>query len=191
MMMRKDVIAVMGAALLAAAPMEAQVFTPTYQAPVQGQDIGVYLFDAGDVGIEGMLRQRIGSQTDLGLRLGFAEAGDDEVITLGADLRAPLRLGGTAPIALALTGGAQALLGDLDAFGIQGGVSIGYTFAEANLTPYIHPRLALVNAGDDSELELGADIGFDLGVSDNLILRLGANVGDIGADWGVGLAWRR
>ena len=190
--MRKNgFVAAIAAALMAVPGARAQVFTPTYQAPVQGQDIGIYLFDAGDVGLEGIFRQRIGSQTDLGLRVGFAEAGNDELITLGADLRAPLRVAGAAPVAFALTGGAQAALGGGDAFGIQGGVSIGYTFDEVRFTPYIHPRLALISANDESDLELGADLGFDWGINESLILRLGANVGDVGANWGIGLAWRR
>jgi hypothetical protein len=73
---------------------------------------------------------------------------------------------------------------------VQGGVSVGYTFAEARLTPYIHPRLALISANDETELEVEADLGFDMDVARQLRLRLGVNLGD-GADWGIGLAFRR
>jgi hypothetical protein len=190
--MRKVFLAAMGAAMVVAAPAGAQIFTPTYQAPVQGQDIGIYIMDAGDdVGVEGMIRRRFGATTDVGFRVGFAEAGNDgDVLLLGADLRAPLRLAGVEPLSLALTGGIQAALLDADAVGLQGGVSLGYTFAEANFTPYIHPRLALINANDETDLEVEADVGFDWGITDTLVFRLGANLGD-GADWGIGLAFRR
>jgi hypothetical protein len=189
--MRKRMIAALGTALLSAAPAAgAQVFTPTFQAPVPGQDLGVYLFDSSsDVGVEGIYRLGFG-QGDLGLRVGFADTDGDGVILLGADYRNPLRVASVQPLALAFTAGAQAALGDADGFGVQGGLSIGYTFSEVRMTPYIHPRLTLTSIGDDSELDVNADLGFDLDVARNLRLRLGVNVGD-GADWGIGLAFRR
>jgi len=57
----------------------------------------------------------------------------------------------------------------------------------------VHPRLAIVSALDDNsgaELDVLADIGADFDFAPNLSLRLGVNLGD-GADWGIGLAWRR
>lgn len=188
---KRMMTAVSAAMLTVASAAGAQVFTPTYQAPVTGQDLGVYLFDAGsgDLGVEGMLRTGFGGG-DLGLRAGFADSDGDGVILLGADYRNPLQVAGVQPLALAFTVGAQAALGDVDGFGVQGGLSVGYTFSEVRLTPYIHPRLVLTSIEDESELDVEADLGFDLGLTDRLALRLGVNVGD-GADWGVGLAFRR
>jgi hypothetical protein len=72
---------------------------------------------------------------------------------------------------------------------------VGHTFVEPGIriTPYIHPRVAVVSAiGDDSDAELDvlADLGADIDFAPNLSLRVGVNLGE-GADWGIGLAWRR
>jgi hypothetical protein len=74
-------------------------------------------------------------------------------------------------------------------------VDFGHTFAQPGLaiTPYIHPRLAIVSplsSNADARLDVLADIGADFDFAPNLSLRLGVNLGD-GADWGIGLAWRR
>ncbi|HYW07501.1 MAG TPA: hypothetical protein VE913_11120 [Longimicrobium sp.] len=191
--MRKIVFAALFGvlALAAAEPARAQVFTPTFQAPVRGNDIGVYLSDfGGDLAIEGIARRGLGGY-DLGLRLGIA----DEAVLVGLDSRSPLRLAGTTPLDLALTfGGQGALGGDANAFGAQVGVSIGHTFAapELSITPYIHPR-ASVFFGDatDEGFHPQADVGLDVAFRSNLILRFGANLADEGADWGLGLSFRR
>jgi len=174
----------------------AQVFTPTYLAPRQSSDLGVYVSDGpGELAIEGIWRRALGGGSGLGLRAGFADANDGNAFLLGIDYRNPLSLAGTAPVDLALTLGGQAVLGDLEGFGAQIGLSLGYTFTapELTVTPYIHPRLAVisVDAGGDDEADLEplADVGVDLGFSPNLSLRFGVNLGD-GADWGIGLAWR-
>lgn len=185
-------VAAAAAAVLLLAPRAgAQVFTPTFQAPTSSNDLGIYLVDFGDLGVEGVLRRSMGGG-DLGLRAGFADANDGDVILLGLDYRSPLRLSGTQPLALAWTLGGQAALGDADGFGVQGGVSVGYAFRspELTITPYIHPRIAFVDAGDDGDLEVLGDVGLDVGLSQGLELRFGANLGD-GADWGIGLAFRR
>lgn len=174
----------------------AQVFTPTYQAPRSSSDLGIYLADGpGDFSVEAVLRRGFGGY-DLGLRGGIADTHDDASILLGADLRNPLSAG-TAPIDLAFTAGVQAALGDVTALGLQAGLSLGHTFLPAgggfSVTPYIHPRIALVDSGhpaDDFDLDLAADLGFDFVMTSGLILRLGINLSDPGADWGVGLAWR-
>lgn len=172
----------------------AQVFTPTFQSTRRGgSDIGLYLSDGpGDLAVEGVWRRGFGSG-DLGLRAGFADIGSGDVL-LGADWRQPLALG-TAPVDLALTFGAQGAFGDVDGIGGQVGVDFGHTFAQpgVSITPYVHPRLALVSAladNADAELDVLADIGADFDFAPNLSLRVGVNLGD-GADWGIGLAWRR
>ena len=181
------------AALLSAVPAAAQVFTPTFQSTRRGSDIGIYLSDGpGDLAAEGIWRRGFGTG-DLGLRLGFADVGDGDVL-VGADWRQPLNLQ-TAPIDLALTFGAQGAFGDVSGIGGQVGLDLGHTFAEPGLsiTPYVHPRVAIVSAladNADAELDLLADIGADFDFAPNLSLRVGVNLGD-GADWGIGLAWRR
>jgi hypothetical protein len=193
-MVRKWLVSTLAVVALAAASAgtaRAQVFTPTFQSPRLTNDIGVYLSDAdpGDLSIEGIWRGG-----PLGLRVGLVDAGDD-LLSIGGELRSPLLLAG-APVSLAFTAGAQALIGDAEAFGVQGGLSAGYTFNSPGLavTPYIHPRIGLINGfaeDDDLEIEVMADVGVDVEFAPRFILRFGANLGDVGADWGIGLAWRQ
>ena len=186
------VVSAFAAVMMVVVPARAQVFTPTFQSTERGSDIGLYLSDGpGDLAVEGIWRRGFGTG-DLGLRAGFADVGDGELL-LGADWRQPLALG-TQPVDVALTFGGQAVLGDVDGIGGQVGLAFGHTFVEEGLhvTPYVHPRVALVSAiGDDSDAKLDvlADLGADFRFAPNLTLRVGVNLGD-GADWGIGLAWR-
>lgn len=191
--MKKAMWVAAAAAVLGTTQVQAQIFTPTFQGTARSSDIGLYLSDGpGDLALEGIWRRNFGTG-DLGLRAGFADVGDGALL-LGVDWRQPLNLQ-TAPLDLAITLGAQGVVGDVDGFGGQVGLAIGHTFAEEGLrfTPYIHPRVALVAAvADDSDAELDvlADLGVDVDFTPNLSVRLGVNLGD-GADWGIGLALRR
>lgn len=183
-----------GAIAGTAGAARAQVFTPTYQEPRPSNDLGVYLSDGpGDFAVEGILRRNFGGY-DLGLRGGIADTEDVSAL-LGLDLRSPLSLG-TAPIDVSLTAGIQTMLGDVTALGFQGGLSLGHTFVPEGgftITPYIHPRIALVDVGaPDSgfDAELLADLGFDFRLRSGLVLRVGVALSDLGGDWGIGLAWR-
>lgn len=182
------------AAIAGAHQAQAQVFTLPFMAPQSESSLGVYLNDIGDLSVEGIARSDFGNFT-LGVRGGIIDAGDDTGITLGGELRSPLNLD-SDPVDLAFTAGIQGLLGDLDGLGVQAGLSIGHTFVpeEGNVrfTPYIHPRIAYIDWGgsSDGDLELLADVGFDVDFGTNLSLRFGANLAE-GADWGIGLAWRR
>lgn len=182
---------------LAAAPAHAQVFTPSYLAPTRGGDFGVYLEDgftgSDEIAVEALLRRSYGAY-DLGFRAGLADAGDDLALLLGADYRNPLELP-TAPVALAVTGAVQGIVGDFDALGADVGLSIGATFAapQFSITPYVHPRVGVINYLDveeDLDLDLLADVGFDLAFSPNLVVRLGVGLSDETTDFGIGLAWR-
>lgn len=186
--------AALAVAMGATAPaVEAQVFTPTFMAPRVSNDVGIYYSDRGDFALEGILRTGF-SGSNVGLRLGVVDPGgaSDELISLGAELRSPIAAG-SAPLDLAFIGGVQALLGDAEAFGIQGGVSLGATFTDPGfaITPYLAPRLALVDVGDDSDVDVLLDLGIDLAFSPALAVRFGAGLGENQADWGLGLSWRR
>jgi hypothetical protein len=171
----------------------AQIFTPTFMPPRPETTLGVYVSDLGDLAVEGIARGHFGSY-DLGLRGGVVDwKGEGNSLTVGGELRNPLALG-TAPIDLSLTAGAQVLAGDVDRFGGQLGLSFGHTFVSPGLgvTPYIHPRIALLNhhgKDDDLGAELLGDIGVDLVFAPRLRVRFGAALSDVGADWGIGLAW--
>ena len=174
-----------------AAPAEAQVFTPSYQSPVLLSDIGVYASDGpGDVTLEGIYRTGA-----LGLRLGFVDTDGDDLISVGGDFRSPLALSG-APLRVALTAGAQALIGEADAVGLQLGLSAGARLLGSGLavTPYIHPRIAFINGfgpDDGFDADLIADIGADVELAEGLVARLGVGLTNETADFGLGLAWRR
>lgn len=178
------------AIVLSAVSLEAQVFTPTYQSPRIVNEMGGYLSDGpGDLALEGIWRGG-----PLGLRVGYADVLDG-VLSISGELRSPLAAGGV-PLGLAFTAAAQGLIGDRSAVGIQGGLTAGYTFSPDGLmiTPYIHPRIAGVNGfgrNDSFELELLADIGVDVEFYNNMLLRFGFSLDDVGADWGVGLSLRR
>jgi hypothetical protein len=176
--------------VLTTVPVQAQVFTPTFQSPRLINDVGVYLSDGpGDLAIEGVWRGG-----PLGLRAGFVDAAGG-LLTIGGELRSPLALAG-APVGLAFTAGAQGLIGgDDSAVGVQAGLTAGYTFSPqgAAFTPYIHPRLGAVKNlySDDFTLKPLADAGVDVEFYNNLVLRFGVSLDDVGSSWGVGLSVRQ
>lgn len=191
---RTRFIAVLVTALVlgAGSRAEAQVFTLPFMSPQPESSLGIYLNDFGDLALEGIARGNFGG-FNMGIRGGIVDADDATGITIGGEFRNPLNVG-TDPLDLAFTLGAQGLLGDFEGFGVQGGLTIGHTFVGDNnfrITPYVHPRIAFIDPGEpaDGDLELLADVGFDLDFASRLSLRLGVNLGD-GADWGIGLAWR-
>lgn len=175
-----------GALMVSAGNAGAQVFSPSYQSPVPMNELGIYLSDdPGEKALEGIYRQG-----PLGLRVGYVDALDG-LLSIGGEVRVPL----TAPIPVAFTAGAQGLLGDDQAIGLQAGVSVGQRFVTPGvaLTPYLHPRVAAIQGygGEDFETELLAELGLDAEFSNNLILRLSVGLSDETPGLGVGLAWRR
>jgi hypothetical protein len=61
------------------------------------------------------------------------------------------------------------------------------------LTPYLHPRVGLIRdfGVDDFEVRALADTGVDVEFYNNILVRVGANLSDVGAGWGVGIGWRQ
>lgn len=190
----------LGAALLAS-PSRAQVFTPPFQSPVPSSDFGIYVSDIGDLGVEGIWRRPARGGSDLGIRAGYADVGDGALM-LGLETRNPVVLAG-APIGLAFTAAGQGVFGDgTSLLGGQVGFSAGQRIPAGTftVTPYIHPRLALVadlsddddvvSDDDEMDLDVRADIGADFDFAAGVSLRLDINLAD-GASWGIGLAWRQ
>lgn len=182
------------AASATAGQAAAQVFTPSYLAPRVASEVGIYVSDGpGDLTAEGSLRGNF-SGTMLGLRAGIADVGDAQ-LTIGGELLHPLPVS-NAPLSFALTGAAQALIGDVKLAGFTLGLDIGHTFASPglNVTPYIHPRIALAGSyGDQGEMDadLLADLGVNVDLAPNLSLRLGIGLTGPVSNWGFGAAWRR
>ncbi|MEX2583909.1 MAG: hypothetical protein WD766_11575 [Gemmatimonadota bacterium] len=186
----RGVLMGLGLAISTAGSAVAQVFTPSFLAPRSSSDIGVYLSDGpGAFALEGIWRRAAGSY-DLGLRVGVADT-DDASLLVGGEIRNPISTG--APLDLAVSGTAQALLGDVSGAGFLVGLILGGTFGDSQLTftPYIHPRAGLVEfVGDGFDLELVADAGLDIRVGSDLEVRFGFAIDDLPGDWGVGVAWR-
>lgn len=188
------------ASALPAGAARAQVYSPPFMSPTPTSDFGVYVSDIGDVAIEGIWR-RLSRGGDIGLRAGYADTSEGALM-LGIELRNPVILAG-APIGLAFTAGAQGLIGDDPRVGGQVGFTAGQALPAGTftVTPYIHPRLAVVASPggdddnglaedeDDVDLDVRADIGADLDFASGVSLRFGINPAE-GASWGLGLAWR-
>lgn len=180
------------ALLLFASRTEAQVFTPTFFGPGDAGRFGVFLVDWGELGVEGVLRSA-SSGSSWGVRGGLLDSGDDVSVTIGADLQRAVALG-LAPLRTAFTLGAQAIIEEESAVGVQAGLNLGATLVPGEFTfsPYVHPRVGLINGpgrGDEVDLELLADVGFNFGLS-RLTLHVGASLSDVGADWGIGVSTR-
>jgi hypothetical protein len=169
---------------------DAQVFTPTFTSPRLLNEVGIYVSDGpGALAAEGLWRSG-----PLGLRVGFVDSRGG-LLSVGAELRNPLP-GAAAPLGLAFTAGAQGLIGDQSAVGLQAGLSAGYTFRGQGLafTPYLHPRVGLVDGLGGTErlnFEVLADVGADVEFYNNLLVRLGLKLDDLGSSWGIGLGVRR
>jgi hypothetical protein len=196
MKIRHSLITVLLAVALLPEAAAAQIFTPGYLAPRQSSDLGIHISDgwarSGGLAVEGVWRRGFGAY-DLGFRGGVAEASGDVFLLIGGDYRRPLAFQ-TEPLIMALTGGAQAAMGGGSAFGVDVGVTVGSSFSPEGIlvTPYLHPRIALVRstAGRDLGLELLADLGVEVEIRRGLLVRLALGFGSETADLGIGLAWR-
>lgn len=178
---------------LLARPAAAQLFTPSHLSPVRSSDAGLHLSAGDGLALEGILRRERGIY-DLGLRAGIADVDGSVMVLLGADYRNPLEVD-FAPLVLAATGGAQVALGGRSGFGIDAGVSVGSTFTPEGIavTPYLHPRIALVEslrAHESLGLRILADLGVEARFAPHLVGRLALGLGGPTADFSLGLAWR-
>ena len=169
---------------------------PTFFSPRQHDDLGVYVIfpDGGDVGVEGIWRQS--GNLNLGVRLGVV----DERVLLGAEFYNPIRLN-QSPVLLSWLLGFGATFGDNVTwlrvpFGVSLGANLGNT-GGIQITPYVHPRVALdvlaIDVGDeeqtDTDVNFDVDLGADVLLSPAWSLKFGATVGESDA-FGVGLAYR-
>jgi hypothetical protein len=184
----------------AAAPLSAQAWdSPSFFSPRPGEDIGLYIIDAegpGDLGFAGIWRQE--GNINLGVRAGLA--GGDH-FAVGAEFYGPLDvLGPQSPVLLSWIVGAGATFNDVTWLRVPLGVSIGMdipTSSSIRILPYIHPRVALdlfafdTADGEETETELNVDLdlGADIGLGQQFVLRVGATIGDLDAI-GVGVAYK-
>jgi hypothetical protein len=179
------------AALLPAKRLHAQVAweSPLLASPRAPTGFGLYLADVAGGGL-GLIGTYRGASAGNGLefRFGIAEGGPGDDINglFGASLTGLLaRAGGDMPFDISWTAGAGVGFGDWALVTIPVGVSFGHTFRGdgVNITPYVTPRIHLDAAvgndvGDDTDLGLSVDLGFDLALSRGWLLRFGAALGD-------------
>lgn len=195
--MKIRLLAMVLLALSAASSARAQVpwDAPSFMPPRPGDDIGIYLSDIGDFGIQGIWRQ--GGNLNLGLRLGYIDRDlVDGTITVGAETWDLLVTAGDAlPVDVAWTLGAGAAFNGGTTLGVPLGLTFGLPvdFDPFRLQFYAHPRLGLFvhSVADNTNLELGGlfDLGVDALLNEDLKLRLGATFGHRDA-LGIGLAYR-
>jgi hypothetical protein len=185
-------------ALWSVSPATTQVFTPTYMAPDTVEGAGLYVTDSGIDGlvVEGVWRRNAAGY-GLGLRAGGVDTGEGAALSVGGEIRGPVRFV-LHRFAFALTAGAQGVVGSVNRAGAQVGVSSGRSFSAGpvTFTPYVHPRVAVVASpqersrfdledGDDFRIDFRPDVGVNFRIRPGFSLRVAAGVGDE-AYWGVG-----
>ena len=169
--------------------------TPSFFSPRSHDDLGLYGFvpEHGDWALAAIWRQS--GRLNLGVRAGVG----DRLVLLGAEFYGPLQLP-ESPLLLAWQVGFGAGFDDVTLLRIPAGLSAGFdlgTRGGPQLTPYVFPRLALElaawNEGDQerthTDLAFALDLGADLNLTPDLILRAGATIADRNAI-GVGVAYR-
>lgn len=186
---KRTALLVAGIALTSAASAQAQVAweAPWLNAPRPPAGFGVYLGEVagGDLGLIGTWR---GSPGGLEWRFGIAEGPGDDINGLVGVTLSGLIANETAdmPFDLGWAVGGGVGFGDFAVITIPVGVSAGHTFRGdgVNFTPYVAPRIFLDAAlgndgpGDDTDLGLGVDLGFDVNLQRGWVLRFGATLGD-------------
>jgi hypothetical protein len=186
--------------LLPAAPLAAQAWdAPSFFSPRPGEDIGLYIVDADrvrDLGFAGIWRTE--GNINLGVRA--ALAGDD-LYSVGAEFFGPLDvLGPQSPILISWILGAGATFNGATWLRIPLGVSAGLDLGSSSsirIMPYVHPRVAFdlvaydTSAGEetDSEFNFDVDVGADIALGQQFVLRVGATFGEWDAI-GAGIAYR-
>lgn len=174
--------------------------SPSFLGPRPGSDIGLYLVDGegSSFGFHGVWRTD--ANPNLGLRLGYLDAGADDILLFGAETWGDVILeSADFPLDLTWTAGAGAWVNGSTTVSVPVGLSIGKTFdledSPIAIQFYGHPRLALVifeNANNDLDLDLDGqfDLGSDFFLSPDLTLRVAASLGRFDA-LGIGLALRQ
>lgn len=180
--------AALGLAALPASQAAAQTLgTPVFLAPYRAferSEIGGAFSDyAGGVALEGHYRLARGA-SDLGFRVGFRDndPGDSHLL-LGADWRTSMVTHSEEfPLDGSLTLGAGLILADnnnqlLLPVGFSLGRRIALEDSQVQLTPYLHPVIAL-SLGDNSDMIFGLGLGMDIRLNRRFEIRVAGALGD-------------
>jgi len=204
--MRKGmgVLALAAAALATLVPAGAQAQhrliaawdAPSFMSPGPHDDIGFYYVKPSDTDGGLAVTWRQSGRVGLGVRGEYIHDIFGAHWGIGAEIKGGL--GQVAPpLAFNWTAGVGALVGSGESdLRIPVGLTIGLRLASGDLvlTPYVHPRVSLAyvsfdNGGSDSALQFDTDVGADLQLTPEIILRFGGTFGDQPAV-GAGLALR-
>ena len=185
-------IVLLAALLLVPCAARAQVAwdTPLLMAPGEAPGWGMYLAEVhgGGLGVIGAWRS---PTWNFGVRGGLAETGDQLGIFAGIDFSGPLvRETPEFPLDVDYVFGAGLGTGNGVRVSLPAGLIVGYTFPAEGVTftPYASPRVILdafidrgVAADEESSqarLAAAVDLGLDVRLQQNFIIRFGATLGD-------------
>jgi hypothetical protein len=190
----------MAICLISAGPLAGQAWdAPSFFSPRPGEDIGLYIIDAEgirDLGFAGIWRQE--GNINLGVRAGLAGS---DLFSVGAEFYGPLHvLGPQSPLLMSWILGAGATFNGATWLRVPLGVSAGLDLGSASsirIMPYVHPRVAFdlvardTNDGEetDTEITFDVDLGADIALGRQFVLRVGATFGEWDA-LGAGIAYR-
>ena len=199
--MNRSLLTALALTVSAAAQATAQAWdAPSFFSPRPGEDIGIYVtkpdVDGSDLGFAGIWRQS--GNINLGVRVGIA---GDDFFTVGAEFYGPLNLlGAESGLMMSWVGGLGAGFNGVTALRVPVGVSVGVNLGSGglNLTPYVHPRVALTLSAYDNaqgeevtETDIGfdVDLGADAALGQSFVLRVGVTIGETNT-FGAGIAYR-
>jgi hypothetical protein len=174
-----------------AGPAQAQIAweSPMLLPPKAPDGFGLFLLDVqgGDLGFMGMWRS---PTYGFGLRAGIADARDNDIgVFGGVDFSGELtRSTEEFPIDIDWVGGVGIGIVHGALISAPLGLTLGHEFVgdDVGFNPYLTPRVVLDacldcgRRGDDNDLNLGfaVDIGLDLRLTTNFLVRFGATLGD-------------
>jgi hypothetical protein len=191
-MIARTAMLVVTACLVGATGVRGQGWdVPSFLPPRPGDDLGVYVTNQGQWGIQGIWRS-----SGLGVRGGYVSTGGSGALLIGAETFGRfIGTEGTFPVDVAFTLGGGATFASFTLIRVAAGASLGAVWPFGGLTvqPYVHPRLALdlLARGDDlaTRFPLLVDVGADLAMGEGLKIRIGASLTEDTA-FGVGVAFQ-
>ena len=178
------------AALLVPAAGEAQVAwdSPMLLPPGVGDGFGVFLVDVEGGSLGAMATWRAPGW-NFGIRGGVAERADDVGVFAGFDVNGALtRDRPDFPLDIDWVFGAGLGIEDGVRISAPLGLSVGHRFTGDGVTflPYVTPHVVLdaflgdegEGNDDDLDLELAVDLGLDLRLTPQFLIRFGGTIGD-------------
>ena len=161
--------------------------SPSLRPPSDPGGLGLHLLDPGSGDLGFLMTYR--SQGSFDYRLGLVDGPGPDTLTLlgGVEFAGRLsRAAGDNPFDIDWWAGVGAGLGDFTLVSVPFGLTFGHSFSGdgATFIPWFGPKIVLDAffgdeiVGDETDIDLGVDLGIDLHFTQGWFLRLGASVGD-------------